>query len=301
MNTPLLAFLRRTVTSVRLFCALTAILVWAISPAPRAEYMIYLKGGHYIVADNCTFSTKHDIGKDTGKDDGDEREESSSYQDCTQREPEGQIFWSTIDGKFGEVNADDVYAILGARTLTLKKPPPAKGPLEDYLITNRGESFVGAKAIQEEENRIYGMKRDELAKIDRRGVTDIVREGEAKTRSGEGLCPGESAEFSVTETELVGSNLVGVVTNLSKAPWKPRIDVEVQVKGKRLGKFEVEDWSVLPPDDSTVIDFPVPARFLKYVERVADPDSSVRICYRKVKTGARQPVAGQPPTAQPPK
>jgi hypothetical protein len=301
MNTPLLAFLRRSVTSVRLFCALMALLVLAISPAPRAEYLIYLKGGHYIVSDNCTFSTKYDIGEDTGKDDRAEREESAPYQDCTQGEPEGRIFWSTIDGKFGEVNADDVYAILGARTLTLKKPPPAKGPLEDYLITNRGESFVNAKIYQERDATVYGVKRDELAKIDRKAVTDIVREGEAKSRSGEGLCPGEPAEFSVTETELVGSNLVGVVTNLSKAPWKPRIDVEVQVKGRRFGKFEVEDSSILPPDDSILIDFPVPARFVKHVERLADPHASVRICYRKVKTGVRQPVAGQPPAAQSPR
>jgi hypothetical protein len=266
------------------------LLILAISPAPRAEYLIYLKGGHYIVSDNCTFSTKHDIGEDTGKDDRAEREESAPYQDCTQGEPEGRIFWSTIDGKFGEVNADDVYAILGARTLTLKKPPPAKGPLEDYLITNRGESFVNAKAIQEEENRIYGMKRDDLAKIDRRGVTDIVREGEAKTRSGEGLCSGEPAEFSVTETELVGGNLVGVATNLSKTPWKPRIDVVVEVKGKRLGKFQIEDPNILAPNDSTPIDEPVPSRFLKYVERITDPEASVRICYKKVKTGAPQPA-----------
>jgi len=252
--------------------------------------LIYLKGGHYIVVDNCTFSTKHDIGKDTGKDDEVEREESSSYQDCTHGKPEGSIHWSTNDGKFGEVSADDVYAIMGARTLTLRNPPPEKGPLEDYLITNRGESFVGAKAIQEEENQIYGMKRDDLAKINRRSVAEIAPEGQAKSRSGEGLCAGEPAEFSVTETELVGGNLVGVATNLSKTPWKPRIDVVVEVKGKRLGKFQIEDPNILAPNDSTPIDEPVPSRFLKHVERITDPEASVRICYKKVKTGAPQPA-----------
>jgi len=284
-----------------LIASIALLPILAVAPASYAEYVIYLKGGHYIMADTCTFLARQEIAKEP-----DAERESVFVEDCTKGKPEGPILWSTIDGRFGEIDADNVYAIYGTKGLGKKIAPRwtvplEEHPLEDYVITNRDESFVNAKIYQERDTTVYGLKRDELAKIDRRGVTDIVREGEAKTRSGEGLCPGESAEFSVTETELVGSNLIAVVTNLSKAPWKPRIDVEVRVKGRRLGKFEVEDASVLPPDDSTVIDVPVPARFLKHVERVADPDSSVRICYRKVKTGARQPVAGQAPTAQPSK
>jgi len=253
------------------------------------------------MADTCTFLTRQEIAKEP-----DAERESVFVEDCTKGKPEGPILWSTVDGRFGEIDADNVYAIYGTKGLGKKIAPGwtlplEEHPLEDYIITNRDESFINAKIYQEKDTTVYGLKRDELAKIDRRGVTDIVREGEAKTRSGEGLCRGEPAEFSVTETELVGSNLLGVVTNLSRAPWKPRIDVEVQVKGRRLGKFKVEDSSILPPDDSILIDFPVPARFLKHVERLSDPDASVRICYRKVRTGARQPVAGQPPTAQPPR
>jgi hypothetical protein len=277
------------------------LLTLAVAPASYAEYVIYLKGGHYIVADTCTFLARQGIGKEP-----DAERELVFVEDCTKGKPEGPISWSTIDGRFGEIDADNVYAIYGTKEIEKKIAPrwtlpPEEYPLEDYVITNRGESFVNAKIYQKQDTTVYGVKRDELAKIDRRGVTDIVREGEAKTRSGEGLCPGEPAEFSVSETELVGSSLVGVVTNLSKASWRPRIDVEVQVKGRRLGKFHVEDESVLAPDESIPIDGPVPARFLRHVERLADPDAGVRLCYRKVKTGVRQPVAGQPPTAQPPK
>jgi hypothetical protein len=285
-----------------LSAALMALLfILAVAPASSAEYIIYLKGGHYIIADTCTFLARQEIAREPDAERG-----AGFVEDCTKGKPEGPILWSMVDGRFGEVDADNVYAIYGAKRLGKKIAPRwtlplEEHPLEDYVITNRDESFVNAKIYQEKDTTVYGLKRDELAKIDRRGVSDIVREGEAKARSGEGLCRGEPAEFSVTETELVGSNLVGVVTNLSKAPWKPRIDVEVQVKGRRLGKFEVEDSSILPPDDSILIDFRVPARFLKHVERLSDPDASVRICYRKVRTGARQPVAGQPPTAQPPK
>jgi hypothetical protein len=281
--------------------SIALVFILAAAPDSFAEYIIYLKGGHYIMADTCTFLARQEIAKEP-----DAERESDFVEECTKGKPEGPILWSTVDGRFGEVDADNVYAIYGTKRLGKKIAPRwtlplEEHPLEDYVITNRDESFVNAKIYQEKDTTVYGLKRDELAKIDRRGVSDIVREGEAKARSGEGLCRGEPAEFSVTETELVGTNLVGVVTNLSKALWKPRIDVEVQVKGRRLGKFEVEDSSILPPDDSILIDFPVPARFLKHVERLSDPDASVRICYRKVRTGARQPVAGQPPTAQPPK
>lgn len=284
------------------FAALMALLLIHIgAPASHAEYIIYLKGGHYIVADTCTFLAHQEIAKEPGAE-----SESVFVEDCTKGRPEGPIFWSTINGTFGEIEADNVYAIYGTKGLEKKITPrwtsiPEEYPFEDYVITNRDESFVNAKIYQEQEKTVYGLKRDELAKIDRRAIADISREGETKTRSGEGLCPGEPAEFSVAEIELVGSNLVGVVTNLSKAPWKPRIDVEVQVKAKRLGKFRVEDESVLAPDESIPVDGPVPARFLRHIERLADPDASVRLCYRKVKTGGRQPVAGQPAAQQPPK
>ena len=264
-----------------LLIGLMVLLILAFSPAPRAEYLIYLKGGHYIVADNCTFSTRQEV-----EQDAEVEKEQVVPEECTKGKPEGRIFWSTTDGKFGEVNADDVYAIFGAKTLTPKRPPPSRMPLEDYLITNRGESFVNAKIIEQKEDRIYGVKRDDLATINRRGVTEIAPEGKAKTRSGEGLCLGEPAEFSVTEAELVDGHLGGVVTNLSQAPWKPLIEVEVREKGRFKGKFPVTDLNVLPPGNSIPIYEPVPPRFLEYLQRIADPETSVRLCYRKVKTGA---------------
>ena len=265
--------------------ALTIILILSFSPASHAEYLIYLKGGHYIVADNCTFSSRQESERE-----GEAEKDSAlvHVEDCTKGKPEGRIFWSTINGNFGEVNADDIYAIFGAKTSTVKRPVASKRPLEDYLITNRGESFVNAKIVEQKEDRIYGVKRDDLAKINRRDVTEIASEGEAKSRSGEGLCAGEPAEFSVIETELVGGNLVGVVTNLSRTPWKPWIDVVVEVKGKRMGKFQIEDSNILAPDGSTPIDSPVPPRFSKFLERITDPEASVRICYKKVKRGGEQ-------------
>jgi hypothetical protein len=281
-----------------LSASIVMLVVLAVVPLAHAEYVIYLKGGHYIVADACTYVTRQGPEKEPEL----ERKKALS-EDCTRGKPEGSIYWTTVDGKFGEIDADNVYAIYGGKGIEKKIVPgwtvPAEEhPLEDFVITNRDESFVNAKIYQEQERTVYGVKRDELTKIDRRAITDIAREGETSSRSGEGLCPGEAAEFSVSETELVGNNLIGVVRNLSKASWKPRIDVEVQVRGKRLGKFEVEDSSILPPDDSILIDFPVPSRFLKHVERLADPDAGVRLCYRKVKTGAKQPAVAQPPTAQ---
>jgi hypothetical protein len=276
---------------------LASFLVLAFASASPGEYLIYLKGGHYIAADNCTFSLRKEGARDgdAGKDESPEVQ----VEDCTKGKPEGKIFWSTIDGNFGEVNADDVYAIFGNKNPAPIKSPSGAKPLEDYLITNRGESFVNAKSVEQKEERIHGIKRDHLATMHRRGVTDISPEGEARTRSGEGLCPGEPAEFSVTEVELVGRNLVGVVTNLSKAAWRLKIDVEVHVKGKRLGKFLIDDTNVLAPDDRAPIDEPVPARFLKHVERLTDPEASVRLCYRRVKTGTRQSVSEQSSTTQP--
>lgn len=264
---------------------LVILLLLVLSSASDAEYLIYLKGGHFIVADDCTFGARQEVGKPPEAD-----EQSTLVEDCTKGKPEGQIFWSTVNGNFGEVNADDVYAILGSKSPRSIRPTSATMPLEDYLVTNRGESFVNAKVVEEKGALVYGLKRDDLTKINRRGVIEIAPESVAKSRSGEGLCPGEPAEFAVSETEIVSGNFVGVVTNLSKAPWRPRIDIEVQLKGRRLGKFQVEDPNVLPPDDSTPIDHPVPARFLKELERLKDAEAGVRLCYRKVKTATREPI-----------
>ncbi len=278
---------------------LTILLILGCSSSSHGEYLIYLKGGHYIVADNCTFSTRQEMRKDAETE-----EKAVVVEDCTKGKPDGLIFWSTIDGKFGEVNADDVYAILGGRNLAPIKPSSTSPPLEDYLITSRGESFVNAKVIEQKKDRIYGVKRDELARIDRRVVIEIAPEGSAKSRSGEGLCPGEPAEFSVSEVELVGGNLVGVVTNLSQTPWRPWFEVEVREKGAFKGKFRVPDSvspdvNIVSAGESTVFDGLVPGRFLKYLERVTDPEASVRLCYKKVKTVPRQPAVEQSLTVQP--
>lgn len=275
---------------------IAALLIIAVAPTPHAEYLIYLKGGHYIVADGCTFwSRQGGEGAPKGE------EESILADECKEGKPEGRVFWSTIDGSFGEVNAEDVYIIFGSRSLAPVRTPRATKPLEDYLITNRGESFVNAKIFLEREGRVYGLKRDDIAKVNRRGVTEIAPEGEAKSRSGEGLCPGEPVEFSVTETELVDGYLGGVVTNLSPAPWKIEFYVEVREKGKFRGKFPVIDINVLSPGESIPIYERVKPEFLEYIKRVTDPEASVQLCYRKVKTGAGQPIAAQPGTGQPAK
>lgn len=271
---------------------LTLLLLLGFSPASDAEYLIYLKGGHFIVADDCSFSTQQEVGagRETGEQPiGFDELTTGFIEDCTKGKPEGQVFWSTTNGNFGEVNADDVYAILGTKGLSPIKPTSAPMPLEDYLITNRGESFVNAKVVEEKGPEVYGLKRDELTKINRRGVIEVAPESATKGRSGEGLCPGEPVEFTVTETEIVSGNFVGVVTNLSRGPWRPRIDVEVRVKGRRLGKFQVEDSNIVPPDDSISIDYPVPARFVKELERLKDAEAGVRLCYRKVKTATAEP------------
>ena len=266
---------------------LMTVLLAAIPLQAWAEYLIYLKGGHYIVADNCTFSTRQESGKGRA-DDSEATPELLLVEDCTEGKPEGQIFWSTISGSSGEVNPDDVYAIFGSKNPASLKPPRSTMPLEDYLITNRGESIVNAKEYKLEDKKAHAVKREDLARIDRRSISEIAPEGEAKTRSGEGLCPGEPPEFSVTEADIVDGNLVGVVTNLSKTPWQPRIDVEVQVKGRRLGKFRIVDSNNLAPDDSALIDQAVPSKYLKYVKQITDPEAGVRICYRKVKTGTEK-------------
>lgn len=273
-------------TNRRQIQLLTLWLLLGLSSASDAEYLIYLKGGHFIVADDCTFSTRRGVGKSP-----EVSEQAIPVEDCKEGRPVGPIFWSTINGDVGEVNTDDVYAIFGTKSLPLVKPASAPMPLEDYLITNRGESFVNAKIVEEKGVEIYGLKRDELAKINPRGLVEITPERLAKSRSGEGLCPGEPIEFAVTLIELVEGHLLGAITNLSKEPWRPWIDVEVRARGRFLGKFEVEDRSILALDESTSMDSPVPGRFLKELERLKDPDAGVRLCYRKVKMAIKRPTA----------
>lgn len=281
---------------------LSILLLLAFSSAASAEYLIYLKGGHYIVADNCTYSTRQEIEKDVEAE-----QKAIPVEDCTQGKPEGPIYWSTIDGKFGEIDANNVYAIYGSKHLALIKPPRTTMPLEDYLITNRGESFVNAKIYEEKGTSVYGFKRDDLAKIHRRGLNEIAPEGEAKTRSGEGLCPGEPAEFDVTETELVGNHLVGVIRNLSRESCMPvTIEVEVREKGRFKGKFNVSELNVVPPGESITFDAPVRVDLLNYLERLINPEAGVRLCYKKVLSStecirrAGQPIVGQPPPGRSP-
>lgn len=284
--------------------AAAILLLLGLSSASDAEYLIYLKGGHFIVADDCTFSTGQGVGKGSEVSEqsvGVDELTTGFAEDCTQGRPEGHIFWSTINGNFGEVNADDVYAISGTKGLSPIKPSSATMPLEDYLITNRGESFVNTKTVGQKDVEIYGVKRNEPATIDRRSVIEIAPESVVKSRSGEGLCPGEAVEFAVSEIELVEGHLVGTVTNLSRDPWRPWIDVEVRVKRRFLGKFQVEDSNVLEPNESTAIDSPVSGRFLKELERLKDAEAGVRLCYRKVKTATKRSTAEKSSTMQSPK
>lgn len=272
------------------------LLLMGLFSAANAEYLIYLKGGHFIVVDDCTLSISQGGGNspETGEQPiGVDERNSDIAKDCTQGKPEGRIFWSTINGNVGEVNPDDVYAIFGAKSLPAINPSSTTMPLEDYLITNRDESFVNAKVVEERGVEVYGLKRDDLAKLNRRGIIEIAPERLAKGRSGEGLCPGEPFEFSVTEVQIIDGHLIGVVTNLSKTPWNPWIDVEVTAKGRRRGKFQIEDPvvhaplpNVLAHGESTSIDQSVPLRLLKELERIKDADSGVRVCYRKIKTTA---------------
>ncbi len=274
---------------------LTLLLLLGLSSTSDAEYLIYLKGGHFIVAEDCTFGARQEVGKAPKAD-----ERSILTEDCTKGKPEGQIFWSTINGNFGEVNADDVYAIFGTKSPPIK-PLRKTTDLEDYLITNRGESFVNAKIIEENGIDIYGLKRADRTKINRRGVIEIAPESLAKSRSGEGLCPRESIDFAVSEVELVKGHFVGAITNLSKEPWFPWIEVEVRVKGRFLGKFEVEDRNVLDPGETASMDSAVDGRFLKELEQIKDDEAGVRVCYRKVKKATKGSTAEKLPTTQSPR
>ncbi|CBE68467.1 MAG: hypothetical protein F9K13_03015 [Candidatus Methylomirabilis oxygeniifera] len=275
---------------------LAVLLIIGLCSAANAEYLIYLKGGHFIVADDCTLSNSQGGGNspETGEQPiGVDERNSDIAKDCTRGTPKGRIFWSTINGNVGEVSLNDVYAIFGVKSLPALHPSSTTMPLEDYLITNRDDSFVNAKVVEERGVDVYGLKRDDLAKLDRRGIIEIAPERLAKGRSGEGLCPGEPLEFSVAEVQMIDGHLIGVVTNLSKTPWKPWIDVEVTAKGRRRGKFQIEDPvvhaplpNVLAHGESTAIDQSVPVRLLKELERIKDADSGVRLCYRKIKTSA---------------
>jgi len=266
----------------REIAVLTTLLLLGSSLASNAEYMIYLKGGHFIVTDKCAFSTSQKTGEPSGT------EEEATTEECTRekRPKGGRIFWRTINGDSGEVNADDVYEIFGSPNAPPIKPSGSIMPLEDYLITTRGESVVTAKAVEQQDIRIYGLKRDELAEIPRRSVIEITPEHLAKSRSGEGLCPGEPVDFAMSEIEIVGGRLLADVRNLSKEPWKPKIEVEVRVKGQRVGKFQLEDVNFLSPGGDGFIDNTVPDRFLKELERLKETDAGVRLCYRKIKTVA---------------
>lgn len=286
------------------FAALMALLlIHAGAPPSYAEYIIYLKGGHYIVAESCTFLARREVAKEP-----DAERESGFVEDCTIGEPEGPIFWSTIDGKFGEIDANNVFAIYGGKGPKEIKPPRERMPLEDYLITNRGESFVNAKRYEEKGGTVLGIKRDDLAKLGRRGLNEVAPEGVAKAGEGEGLCPGEPPEFSVTSLDLSGDNLVGFVTNLSSAPWKPSFEIEVhakpslqlklQAKRSFVGKFKVEDPNQLGPGEANNVYVPMDKQLLGYIKRAIDPEGDVRLCAKKLKQPPGQPIAVSPPTTQ---
>lgn|SRR5574337_105813 len=258
---------------------LAVLLLLGSSVGSNAEYMLYLKGGHFIIADDCTFSAPQRVGEPS------ETDTEATIEECTrEKKPKGgRIFWRTINGDSGEVNADDVYDVFGSRSARPIKPPVSTLPLEDYLITNRDESVVNAKTVEQKDLQVYGLKRDELAQIPRRSVIEITPEHLAKSRSGEGLCPGEPVEFAMGEIEIVGGRLLADVRNLSKDPWKPKVEVEVRVKGQRVGKFKLDDVNFLSPGSEGFIDNSVPERFLKELERIKDADAGVRLCYRKIR------------------
>lgn len=262
----------------------TLLLLFGLSSASNAEYLIYLKGGHFIVADDCTFSSSLEVrnGPETNK---------QPTSECTKGRPaDGRIFWSTINGSVGEVNADDVYAIFGGKGLAPIKPSSTTLPLEDYLITNRGQGFVNSKDAPEEKGpEVYGRKRDEPITLDRRSVIEMTPERLATTESGEGLCPKEPNEFAVSEIDLVGDHLVGTIINLSKKEWRPEIEIEIKAKGKLKGKFTVEDKNLLEPGEDVTFDHLVrETNHRNFLKDFKDPNTGVRICFRKVKTGSNK-------------
>jgi hypothetical protein len=260
------------------------------SSASYAEYVIYLKGGHYVAADNCTFLVRRE--RVQGGDAEKEGATIVQVEDCAKQKPEekleGRIFWSTIDGKFGELNAEDVYYIYGSKNIASITPLRPAKPLEDYLIVNRGDSFINAKVVSESEGRVYGVKRDDLADINRRGVTEIVPLADAKSRSGEGLCPGEGAEFDVTETDYALGNFVGTFKNLSREScMEATFEVEVKENETFVDKFQVRDSSAVSPGRSKHISKEVPAHLREYVKRFKNREGGVQLCWTKVQSSAQ--------------
>ena len=262
------------------------------SSASYAEYVIYLKGGHYVAADNCTFSVRRERVKG-----GDAEKEGATIvqvEDCAKQKPEekleGRIFWSTIDGKFGELNAEDVYYIYGSKNLASITPLRPAKPLEDYLIVNRGDSFINAKVVSESEGRVYGVKRDDLADINRRGVTEIVPLADAKSRSGEGLCPGEGAEFDVIDTDYdsASSKFKATFKNLSREScMEAWFEVEVKVNEAFFDKFEVKESGALSPGRSRPISEKVPPYLGEYIKRSKIRGEGVHLCWRKIQSLAQ--------------
>lgn len=271
---------------------LAMMLVAGVSSPSRAEYLIYLKGGHYITADDCTFSSRQ-----VRVEEGDTTKEDTTIvqmEDCAKGRPEGQIFWSTIDGTFGEVNADDVYYIFGSKGLASVAPHRQAKPLEDYLIVNRGESFINAKVVSESEGRVYGVKRDDLADVNKRGIKEIVPAADAKSRSGEGLCPGEQAEFDVTDTDYVSGHFIGLFKNLSREScMEATFEVEVKVNEIFRGKFEVKEASAVVPGMSKHVSREVTRDVGEYIKRSKMKEGGVQLCWRKVRSLAQCEAEGR--------
>jgi TonB family protein len=369
------------------------LLILAVAQASSAEYIIYLKGGHYVAADNCTFLVRRERVKG-----GDAEKEGATIvqvEDCAKQKPEekleGQIFWSTIDGKFGEVNADEVYYIYGSKELASIAPERKAKPLEDYLITTRGESFVNAKVLfgvgetrvtvrntdpaledyfasiqlkidrswsppkvargrvaivsirilrsgqvrdvavdsssgepvfddsalravdlstplpplpplvksdtlplelrftyQEGEGRVYGLKRDDLANINRRDVTEIVPLADAKSRSGEGLCPGEGAEFDVVDTNCVSGNFIGLFKNLSREScMEATFEVEIKVNENFRDKFEVKESGAVSPGGSRHFSKDITRNQCESIRGSKNKEGGVQLCWRKIRSFAQ--------------
>ncbi|HLC21049.1 MAG TPA: hypothetical protein VJM10_02935, partial [Candidatus Methylomirabilis sp.] len=66
-----------------LIASIALLPILAVAPASYAEYVIYLKGGHYIMADTCTFLARQEIAKEP-----DAERESVFVEDCTKGKPE---------------------------------------------------------------------------------------------------------------------------------------------------------------------------------------------------------------------
>jgi len=271
--------------------ALTIVLALGFSPASHAEYLIYLKGGHYIVADKCTFSARGERRQEVDREK--ENATIAHVKDCAKLEheqkPEGQIFWSTIDGKFGEINADEVYYIYGGKELVPIVPHREAKPLEDYLIINRGDSFINAKTVSEREGRVYGVQREDIANVNRRAVTEIIPAADVASRSGEDLCRGQSG-FAVSETLMNHDHFLGTFTNLSRdACTEASFAVEVTDRGVFFGKFPVKDATVVRQGTSIRFDASIEDRFRDAMERWSKDkkNSGVHVCYSKVESRAQ--------------